>query len=170
MRILIIGFVVFLIWSFFSIWLYVGSIWPALNEPIAVQTTPEPQTSEADSLAQIDVPPPNELMIYFEFDKSEFKSDPSTDISLSEFKNWLDKYQSSILSVTGHADFTGTSDYNQALGLRRALSIQKYFEEKGIPAEMIKTDSKGEDQPLGDNQTAEGRAKNRRTEVSIKKQ
>jgi len=109
-------------------------------------------------------------MIYFEFDKSEFKNDPPTDISLSEFQNWLDKYQSSMLSVTGHADFVGTSDYNQALGLRRALTIQKVFEGKGIPSTRIKTDSKGEDQPLGDNQTAEGRAKNRRTEISINMQ
>lgn len=170
MRILITGLVVFVIWCLISAWLYTNRVLPAFNPPVAVQTIPKVQTNVADSLAQLSASMPETLMIYFEFDKSDFKNDPPTDNRLSEFKNWLDKYQSSILSVTGHADFIGTSDYNQALGLRRALTIQKVFEEKGIPSARIKTDSKGEDQPVGDNQTAEGRAKNRRTEISINMQ
>jgi OOP family OmpA-OmpF porin len=111
---------------------------------------------------------PKVLMIYFEFDNAKFKADPQTDISIAEFKNWLDKYPVSILSVTGHTDLVGTPDYNQALGLRRAQIVQKYLEDKGIPSTRIISDSKGEDQPLGDYLTEEGRAKNRRTEISIK--
>ncbi|MCX6327289.1 MAG: OmpA family protein [Bacteroidia bacterium] len=169
MKILIIGFVVFVIWSFFSTWLYVDKILPAMKEPVAVLTIPEPQTNAADSLAQLYASMPKDLMIYFEFDKLKFKTDPQTDISIAEFKSWLDKYPVSILTVTGHTDLVGTPDYNQPLGLKRAQIIQKYLEEKGIPSTRVISDSKGEDQPLGDYLTEEGRAKNRRTEISIKK-
>jgi OmpA-OmpF porin, OOP family len=169
MRILIIGFVVFVIWSFFSTWLFVDKILPAMKEPVAVQTIPEPQTSAADSLAQLYASMPKTLMIYFEFDKLKFKTDPQTDISIADFKKWLDKYPVSVLSVTGHTDLVGTPEYNQTLGLKRAVIIQKFMEEKGIPSARILTDSKGETQPLGDYLTAEGRAMNRRAEISIKK-
>jgi outer membrane protein OmpA-like peptidoglycan-associated protein len=81
----------------------------------------------------------------------------------------LDKYPESVLTVTGHTDLVGTKDYNQDLGLKRAQLIQKYLEEKGILSTRIITSSKGKDQPLGDYLTEEGRAKNRRTEISIKK-
>lgn len=73
-----------------------------------------------------------------------------------------------MLSVTGHSDLVGTTEFNQALGLKRALIVGKYLETQGIlPARMI-TESKGENQPAADYITAEGRSKNRRTEVSIK--
>jgi OmpA-OmpF porin, OOP family len=170
MRILISGFVVFVIWCFISVWLYVDKVLPALKPPVPEQTIPEVKTNVADSLAQIAESMPKTLMIYFEFDKAEVRTDASTDASLTEIKNWLDKYTSSILSVTGHTDYTGPSDYNQALGMRRAISVRKSFEEKGIPSSRIIVDSKGEDQPIGDNLTKEGRAKNRRSEITIKMQ
>jgi OOP family OmpA-OmpF porin len=169
MRILIIGLVVFVIWSFFSTWLYVDKILPAMKKPVAVQTIPEPKTTAADSLAKLYASMPKDLMIYFEFDKIKFKTDPQTDISIAEFKSWLDKNPVSILSVTGHTDLVGSKEYNQALGLRRAKIIQKYLEEKGILPAKITTDSKGEEQPLGDYLTEEGRALNRRAQISIKK-
>ena len=100
MRILIIGFVVFVIWSFFSTWLYVDKILPAMKKPVAVLPTRAPQTNAADSLAQLYASMPKKLMIYFEFDKVKFKTDPQTDISVAEFKRWLDKYPLSIVSIT----------------------------------------------------------------------
>ena len=169
MRILIIGFVVFVIWSFFSTWLYVDKILPSMKKPEAVQTIPKPQTNAADSLAQLYASMPKELIIYFEFDKVKFKTDPQTDISIAEFKTWLDKHPVSVISVIGHTDLVGTPDYNQALGLRRAKIFQIYLEKKGIPSTRIITGSKGKYQPLGDYLTEEGRAKNRRAEISIKK-
>ena len=169
MKILIIGFVVFVIWSFFSTWLYVDKILPSMKEPDAVQTIPEPRNNAADSLALLYASMPKDLMIYFEFDKLKFKTDPQTDISIAEFKSWMDKYPLSILSVTGHSDLVGTPDYNQSLGLKRADIIQKYLEDKGIPRTRIIAGSEGEDHPLGDYLTEEGRAKNRRAEITIKK-
>lgn len=168
MRILIIGFVLFVIWSFFSAWLYVDKILPSMKEPVAVATIPVPKTNEADSLMKLKALMPANLLIYFEFNETKFKPDPQNDASITEFKNWLDKYPASNLSVIGYTDFVGASDYNQALGLRRAEVVLKYLEEKGIASAKIIPDSKGEDQALGDSITKEGRARNRKVEISIK--
>jgi OmpA-OmpF porin, OOP family len=170
MRILITGFAVFVIWAFFSAWLYNDVLLPVINKPVAVQTIPSPQNTVADSLAKIYASMPKTLMIYFEFDKVKFNSDPQTDSRIAEFKSWLDRYPASILSVTGHADLVGTVDYNQALALRRAQVVGKYLETKGIVANRMMTESKGKLQPAADYITSEGRAKNRRTEISIKLQ
>ncbi|HUX57673.1 MAG TPA: OmpA family protein [Bacteroidales bacterium] len=168
MRIFITGFVVFVIWCFISAWLYTDKVLPAMGKPVPVQSIYELQTNVADSLAQLNESIPPSLMIYFEFDKVKFKTDPQTDIRISELKNWLEKYPLSNLLITGHTDLVGTTDYNHSLGLNRAKIIKNYLVEKGIPLANINTDSKGESQPLGDYLTEEGRAMNRRTEISIK--
>jgi OOP family OmpA-OmpF porin len=139
-----------------------------INKPVAVHTIPEPQNPVADSLAKIYASMPKTLMIYFEFDKVKFKSDPQTDGRIAEFKSWLDKYPASMLSVTGHTDLVGTIEYNQALGLKRAQVVGKYIETKGIVAGRIIAGSKGKLEPAADYITSEGRARNRRTEISIK--
>ena len=169
MRILIIGFIVFVIWSLFSIWLYVEKIKPVANDPITIQSIPEIQAIVIDSVMKPDVLMPNDLMIYFEFDDASFNTDPKTDNSDIKFKSWLDKNPESILSITGHADKIGTSEYNQALGYRRAQTIQKYLESTGINVDKLIAVSKGEDQPVDDQSTEEGRAKNRRAVITIKK-
>lgn len=170
MRILITGFVVFVIWAFFSSWLYNDILLPVINKPVAVQTTPEPQNPVADSLAKIYASMPKTLTICFDFDKSKFKSDPQTDSKVAEFKLWLDKYPTSLLYVSGHTDLVGSDDYNLALSLKRAQVIAKYLETQGFSSGRMVTESKGETEPAAGYITAEGRAKNRRTELSIKLQ
>ena len=170
MRILITGFIVFVIWSFFSMWLYVDVLRPAAKKPVVLQPAPESQSSrEADSLKKVYASMPKDLLIFFDFDKTKFKSDPQTDSSIVKFKEWLDKHPEAVLSITGHSDFIGTREYNQALGLERAKVIQNYLAGKGFPAERMVTSSRGEDQPIASHITSEGRAKNRRTEITIKK-
>ena len=169
MRILIIGFVVFVIWSVFSVWLYVYKIRPVPDEPVAVQPIPETPTIEADTVKQQTAVVPENLMIYFEFDDAIFKPDLQTENNIAEFKTWLDENPGSMITITGHTDNIGTAEYNQALGLKRAQSVQKYLESKGIDADKMITDSKGKDQPIADQTTEEGRAKNRRAVITIKK-
>jgi outer membrane protein OmpA-like peptidoglycan-associated protein len=172
MRILITGFVVFVIWCFISAWLYLDVLLPAMKKPVPVQPIPELQSqkNEADSLAQLFASVPEELMIHFDFDKSIVKADQQTDIRITDFKNWLGKYPVSTITITGHTDFVGTEKYNLDLGLRRALASKAYLGAKGIPLARITAETKGETEPLGDNLTVEGRAMNRRTEISIKMQ
>jgi outer membrane protein OmpA-like peptidoglycan-associated protein len=170
MRILSMGFVFFVIWCFVSAWLYNDHLLPAMRKPITLQTIPEKSTREADSLMKLKASMPQHLLIYFEFNGSKFKPDPQTDNSISSFKTWLEKYPQSMLSVSGHTDLVGTAEYNNKLALKRALVVSKYIEEKGINVSRMITASKGSTEPAADYLTAEGRAKNRRTEISIKMQ
>ena len=169
MRILIIGFIVFVIWSFFSVWLYVDIIKPAVSKPEPVEEIAEIQTNPVDSLIQPTALRPDDLIIYFEFDKAEFKPDLEKDGRIAEFITWLDNNPESVINITGHTDIIGTREYNKLLGLKRAQNIQKYLENKGIETEKMITESHGEDDPATDQNTEEGRAMNRRAVLTIKK-
>jgi outer membrane protein OmpA-like peptidoglycan-associated protein len=170
MRILVTGFVVFVIWCFVSAWLYNDILLPSMRKPVTVQASPETSTREADSLMQLKASMPEKLLIYFEFDGAKFKPDPQTDNSITKFKEWLDKYPQSVIQITGHTDLVGTDDYNYQLGLKRAQVVSSYIEAKGIDPGRIVTESKGETEPVAGYIRAEDRAKNRRTEISIKLQ
>ena len=170
MRILITGFVVFVIWCFISAWLYNDKFLPAMRKPVPVQTIPESQTNVADSLAKLKALMPKDLLIYFEFNDAKFKPDPQNESSVGEFKTWLEKYPQSMLLVTGYTDFVGTMDYNYDLALKRAQIVGKYIESQGINSGRLVVSSKGETEPAADYLTPEGRAKSRRTDISIKMQ
>jgi outer membrane protein OmpA-like peptidoglycan-associated protein len=168
MRILIAGFVAFVIWCFFSAWLYNDKLLPVLHKPVPVITAPENRLNEADSLMKLKALMPKDLTIWFEFNDAKFKPDPQYENSIAEFKAWLDKYPGSMLSVQGYTDIVGTTDFNMALGLERAEVVSKFLETKGVPATRIITGSMGESKAFENYITKEGRAKNRKTEVSIK--
>lgn len=170
MRIHIVGFVLFVIWCFISAWLYNDMILPGMNKSTPIQTIPKTLTNEADSLMKLKASMPENLLIYFDFDKSNFKSDVQIENSITTLKTWIGKYQGSMLNVTGHADSVGTIEYNYNLGLKRAEVVEKYLENKGINTSSMIIESKGKTQPAADNITDAGRAKNRRTEISIKMQ
>jgi outer membrane protein OmpA-like peptidoglycan-associated protein len=168
MRILITGFVCFVIWCFVSAWLYNDHLVPSMKKPVPEQTGPLPLTREADSLMQLKASMPADLLIHFEFNGTKFKADPQTDDKVTGLKTWLEKYPQSMLLVTGHTDLVGTTEYNYELALKRAKIVGSYLEEKGIPAGRMTIGSKGETEPAGDYLTPEGRAVNRRTEIKVK--
>jgi outer membrane protein OmpA-like peptidoglycan-associated protein len=170
MRIHILGFVLFVIWCFISAWLYNDKILPAMKKSAPIQVIPEKLTNEADSLMRLKASMPGNFVIYFEFNGTKFKPDVQTDNSIAPFKAWLDKYSGSMLSVTGHTDLVGTVNYNFELGLKRAQIVEKYLENQGINANRMITKSKGKTEPAAGYITEEERAKNRRTEISIKMQ
>jgi len=170
MRIIVIGLVAFVIWCFVSAWLYNDKLLPVLRKPVAVVTTPESKTNVADSLMKLKALMPKDLLIYFEFNDSKFKPDPQTGSSIAPFKAWLDKHPTSVLSVSGHTDLVGTPEYNRELGMKRARVVTDYLVSQGINANRIKTESMGETRPATGYITSEERAKNRRTEITIKLQ
>jgi OOP family OmpA-OmpF porin len=169
MRILIIGFIGFLIWSFLSMWLYVDILKPAAKPQVVVQPVPERPDRVADSLAKLYASMPKDLKIYFDFDRSKMITGSNTDTSIAAFRDWLEKYPSSQLLVTGYSDFIGTSEYNLKLAMDRTEIVRSYLESKGIPAERMISEAKGRDLTIPYYYTAEGRALSRRTEISIKK-
>lgn len=73
------------------------------------------------------------------------------------------------LLITGHTDSQGTDAYNQDLSERRAASVRAFMVTHGCDAAKLSTDGYGESKPIADNDTKEGRAKNRRVEISVKK-
>jgi outer membrane protein OmpA-like peptidoglycan-associated protein len=170
MRILITGAVAFVIWCFISAWLYNDHLVPALNKPVPVVTVTENRNNEADSLMKLKASMPADLLIYFRFDESQFKPDQQFESSLAPFRAWLEKYPGSKLVVTGNTDLVGTPEFNMELGQKRAETVTKNLVSLGIPADRIITESLGETRPAAEYISPDGRAKNRRTEITIKMQ
>lgn len=175
MKILIIGFLTFSIWSALSSYIYICKIKGLCNEPIAMQisTSNQKDVLPAEKISNPEVKEtsviPESLVIYFAFDKSDFKPDAKSEKYFNESNAYLKQNLLARLNITGHTDAIGTDAYNQALGYRRAQSLKQYFENKGIPAKKISIESKGEIQPVDNNSSQEGRANNRRTVLTIKK-
>lgn len=72
------------------------------------------------------------------------------------------------LTVEGHTDNTGKDETNEVLSEKRAMAIKNYLVKKGIPEERINTVGYGSSRPVADNNTALGRAQNRRVEMTIR--
>lgn len=167
MKFLIVGFAAFVVWCVFSAWMYNDKLLPVLRTPEPVPVIPE-KTSAADSLAKIYASMPEKLSVYFEFNKSNLKADQLNEGSLNAFRDWIDKHPGSKLYVTGHTDLVGTEAYNNDLAMERAVAVGKFIEGKGFPSDKMIVESKGETEPAADYLTEDGRAKNRRSEITIK--
>lgn len=80
----------------------------------------------------------------------------------------LVKYPNSTIEVIGHTDNVGEAAYNQDLSQRRAVAVAEVLRGSGVPSGRIATYGRGEDAPIATNQTAAGRAQNRRVEIIIR--
>jgi outer membrane protein OmpA-like peptidoglycan-associated protein len=169
MKILITGFVAFVIWSVFTMWLYVDRIKPSMKAQVNAKQTSENKAEATNTPVKAETLMPEDLLFYFEFDGADVKADSRSESRIAELKSWLGKNPGSMLQITGHTDMIGTDDYNMALGLRRAMNVKKYLESRSIPAERMIIRSRGGTEPAGVNYLSAGRAKNRRTVVTIKK-
>jgi OOP family OmpA-OmpF porin len=72
-----------------------------------------------------------------------------------------------VIIAVGHTDSIGSDAYNQRLSIRRSEAVKSYLVSKGVEKNRVYTEGKGEKQPVADNRTAEGRAKNRRVEIEV---
>ncbi|GHN02020.1 hypothetical protein WSM22_35090 [Cytophagales bacterium WSM2-2] len=89
---------------------------------------------------------------------------------VEQIYNLLIEAENSKLELIGHTDNTGTRDGNYSLSLARAEAVKTYLMQKGIPGTRFqKVDGKGQDDPVGDNKTDAGRARNRRVVVTLLK-
>lgn len=101
----------------------------------------------------------------FDFDKAVVK--PEGKMALDELLNKLQGMNTEVMVTVGHTDSIGTDAYNQKLSMRRAEAVKAYIVSKGVEQSRVYTEGKGETQPVADNATAEGRAKNRRVTVEV---
>ena len=101
----------------------------------------------------------------YDFNKSDLK--PEGKATLDKIAADLSKIKLEVIIAVGNTDSVGTDAYNMALGQRRAQSVKSYLTSKGVDGSRIYTESKGKSNPVASNATAEGRAKNRRTDIEV---
>jgi OOP family OmpA-OmpF porin len=102
---------------------------------------------------------------FFDFDKSVLK--PEGRAKLDDLVSKIRGVNLEVIIAVGHTDSIGTDAYNQRLSVRRAEAVKAYLVSKGIEKNRVYTEGKGEKQPVADNKTKEGRAKNRRVEIEV---
>lgn len=173
MRILSIGFLVLAAWMAFATYIYVCKIKGFCQEPVTneIGAVPSGEVETTDTITEPlfeeSAVIPADVIIYFAFDKAEINPDASLEKYILESKAYLDQNVEARLKFTGHTCSIGTDEYNQGLGQRRAQSAKQYFESKGVPVRNCIVESMGEKEPAADNQSESGRAKNRRTVITI---
>lgn len=93
--------------------------------------------------------------------------DPAFRANLQKVAQVLNEYPSSLIGVYGHTDNTGTAALNERLSVERAQSVAGTLEQFGVNSARITTRGFGYTQPVASNDTAEGRAQNRRVEIRV---
>lgn len=103
--------------------------------------------------------------IFFDFDKATLQKKSYAE--LNHFVTFMKQNPKVSIELAGHTDSKGSRTYNIDLSQRRAQSVADYLTSKGIDASRIVCKGYGPDKPIADNDTEEGRSKNRRTEIII---
>jgi OOP family OmpA-OmpF porin len=102
---------------------------------------------------------------FFDFDKAVLK--PEGKAKLDDLVSKMGGINLEVIIAVGHTDAIGADAYNQKLSVRRSEAVKSYLVSKGVEKNRVYTEGKGEKQPVADNKTAEGRAKNRRVEIEV---
>ena len=138
--------------------------------PVAAAPAPVAKPAPAPAPAPAPQPPAATKVTYaadafFDFDKAVLK--PEGKAKLDDLTGKIKGINLEVIIAVGHTDSVGTEEYNQKLSVRRAEAVKAYLVSKGIEQNRVYTEGKGEKQPIADNKTAEGRAKNRRVEIEV---
>ena len=102
---------------------------------------------------------------FFDFDKAVLK--PEGKAKLDDLVSKVKDINLEVIIAVGHTDSVGSDAYNQKLSVRRSEAVKAYLVSKGVEKNRVYTEGKGEKQPVADNKTSEGRAKNRRVEIEV---
>ena len=102
---------------------------------------------------------------FFDFNKSALKAEGRA--KLDDLVGKVKGISLEVIIAVGHTDSVGSDAYNQKLSVKRAEAVKAYLVTKGIEKNRVYTEGKGEKQPVADNKTSEGRAKNRRVEIEV---
>ncbi|WP_341902687.1 outer membrane protein OmpA [Polaromonas sp. YR568] len=145
-----------------------GAIVPQAAAPAAA--APAPAAAAPRPAAAPPAPPAATKVTYaadafFDFNKSVIK--PEGKAKLDDLVGKIKDINLEVIIAVGHTDSVGSDGYNQQLSVRRSEAVKAYLVSKGIEKNRVYTEGKGEKQPVADNKTAEGRAKNRRVEIEV---
>jgi OOP family OmpA-OmpF porin len=102
---------------------------------------------------------------FFDFDKAVLK--PEGKAKLDDLVGKVKGINLEVIIAVGHTDAVGADGYNQKLSVKRSEAVKAYLVSKGIEKNRVYTEGKGEKQPVADNKTKDGRAKNRRVEIEV---
>jgi OmpA-OmpF porin, OOP family len=140
---------------------------PAARPPAPAAAAPAPAPAPAPAAPQ---PPAATKVTYaadafFDVNKSIVK--PEGKAKMDDLVSKIKDINLEVIIAVGHTDSDASDDYNQKLSVRRAEAVKAYLVSKGIESNRIYTEGKGEKQPVADNKTKEGKAKNRRVEIEV---
>jgi OOP family OmpA-OmpF porin len=143
---------------------------PAPAPAVAPRAAPAPAPAPAPRAAPAPQPPAATKVTYaadafFDFNKAVIKAEGKA--KLDDLVDKVKGVNLEVIIAVGHTDAVGADAYNQALSVKRAEAVKAYLVSKGIEKNRVYTEGKGEKQPVADNKTAEGRAKNRRVEIEV---
>jgi OOP family OmpA-OmpF porin len=144
---------------------------PAPAAPMQTPASPAaaPAPAPAPAAAVVAAPTSEKVTFaadaFFDFDKSVLK--PEGRAKLDDLTSKMSGLNLEVIIAVGHTDSIGTDAYNQRLSIRRSEAVKAYLVSKGVEKNRVYTEGKGEKQPVADNKTAEGRAKNRRVEIEV---
>ena len=145
---------------------------PVVARPVAVAPPPPPPPPVVAPVAPPAPPaPPAATKVtyaadaFFDFNKSVIK--PEGKAKLDDLVGKIKDINLEVIIAVGHTDAVGGDAYNQKLSIRRSEAVKAYLVSKGIEKNRVYTEGKGEKQPVADNKTSEGRAKNRRVEIEV---
>ena len=142
---------------------------PVVAPPVAAAPPPPPVVAPVAPPAP-PAPPVATKVTYaadafFDFNKSVIK--PEGKAKLDDLVGKIKDINLEVIIAVGHTDSVGGDAYNQKLSIRRSEAVKAYLVSKGIEKNRVYTEGKGEKQPVADNKTSEGRAKNRRVEIEV---
>jgi OmpA-OmpF porin, OOP family len=141
-----------------------ATIYGPVTVSVAEVSAETPSIDWAGVKAKLNV---NPLILYFNTGQATIDLSVSDRKKITEINRYLDNVEGSKLYVIGHTDNVGDKTKNTKLGLDRADFAKNYLASNGISIERITSSSKGPDEPIADNITKKGKAKNRRVEVKI---
>lgn len=104
--------------------------------------------------------------VFFDFDRATLR--PAAQQELASVVRELQENPQLGADMIGYADAVGTEAYNLGLSRRRAEAVRNYLVSQGITATRLRVDGRGEANPVAPNDTAEGRARNRRVEITLR--
>jgi OOP family OmpA-OmpF porin len=133
--------------------------------PLPVAAAPEPAPVPPPPPAP--APAPVMAGVNFDFDESYIRQEDVA--KLDQDASNLKQLGATKVEVAGHTDSVGTDEYNMGLSMRRADAVRMYLIDKGIAADRMTVKGYGESEPIADNETEEGRFKNRRVELILQK-
>ena len=144
-----------------------GALVPPPAAPVAAPAAPAAKPAAPAPAPQ---PPAATKVTYaadafFDFDKAVLK--PEGKAKLDDLVGKVQGINLEVIIAVGHTDSVGTDAYNQKLSVRRAEAVKAYLQSKGVESNRIYTEGKGEKQPVADNKSSAGRAKNRRVEIEV---